>query len=68
MKDAYTVLRQKELEATRLQKEVEALRVVAPLLEEGGMENDSQPLRSAVNETPQPNHSGWEDGARMQWP
>jgi len=32
MKNVYEVLRQKDLELTRLEKEVEALRVVAPLL------------------------------------
>jgi len=32
MKNVYEVLRQKELELARLEKEVEALRVVAPLL------------------------------------
>ena len=32
MKNVYEVLRQKELELSRLEKEVEALRVVAPLL------------------------------------
>jgi hypothetical protein len=32
MKNVYEVLRQKELELTRLEKEVEALRVSAPLL------------------------------------
>jgi hypothetical protein len=32
MKNVYEVLRQKELEMTRLEKEVEALRVAAPLL------------------------------------
>ena len=32
MKDVYEVLRQKELEVLRLQKEVKALRVVVPLL------------------------------------
>jgi len=32
MKDVYDVLRQKELELSRLEIEVEALRVVAPLL------------------------------------
>jgi len=32
MKNVYEVLRQKELELTRLEKEVEALRVAAPLL------------------------------------
>ena len=32
MKNVYEILRQKELEVSRLQREVEALRVVAPLL------------------------------------
>ena len=32
MKNVYEVLRQKEVELARLEKEVEALRVVAPLL------------------------------------
>ena len=32
MKNVYEVLRQKELELAKLEKEVEALRVVAPLL------------------------------------
>lgn len=34
MKNVYEVLRQKELELSRLEKEVEALRVAAPLLSE----------------------------------
>jgi len=34
MKNVYEVLRQKELELARLEKEVEALRVAAPLLVE----------------------------------
>jgi hypothetical protein len=34
MKNVYEVLRQKELELTKLEKEVEALRVAAPLLSE----------------------------------
>lgn len=41
MKNVYEVLRQKELELSRLEKEVEALRVAAPLLsdeKEAGME------------------------------
>jgi asparagine synthetase A len=63
MKDVYAVLRQKEIEQSRLENEVEALRVVAPLLsEDGDAENDNQPtLQRAVNDTPQPDHSGWED-------
>ena len=39
MKNVYEVLRQKEMELTRLEKEVEALRLVAPLLSEEGKEN-----------------------------
>jgi len=43
MKDVYAVLRQKEIEQSRLEKEVEALRVAAPLLsEDGEAENDNQ--------------------------
>jgi len=34
MKNVYEVLRQKEMELTRLEKEVEALRLCAPLLSE----------------------------------
>ena len=34
MKNVYEVLRQKELEVSRVEKEVEALRVAAPLLSE----------------------------------
>jgi asparagine synthetase A len=54
MRNIYEVLRQKELEVSRLEKEVEALRVVAPLLsEDGEAENDNQPtLERAENDTP----------------
>jgi hypothetical protein len=34
MKNIYDVMRQKELEIDRLKKEIEALRLVAPMLEE----------------------------------
>jgi hypothetical protein len=70
MKDVYEVLRQKELEKSRLENEVEALRVVAHILsEDGEAENDNQPtLRRAVNDNPQPDHSGWQDKAKKQWP
>jgi hypothetical protein len=56
MKNVYEVLRQKEMELTRLEKEVEALRLVAPLLsEEKEMISDmAKPaLATAVN-GPQP--------------
>ena len=70
MKDVYAVLRQKELEKSRLENEVEALRVVSPLLsEDGEAENYNQPtLRRAVNDTPQPDHSGWQDRGKKRWP
>ena len=52
MKNVYEVLRQKEMELTRLEKEVEALRLVAPLLseEKEGVSEISKPaLATAVN-------------------
>ncbi len=57
MKNVYEVLRQKEMELTRLEKEVEALRLVAPLLSEG-MEMNSDAAKAtmptAVNGPQQP--------------
>jgi len=46
MKNVYEVLRQKELELTRLEKEVEALRIAAPLL--------SEDMKEAIAEAPKP--------------
>jgi hypothetical protein len=46
MKNVYEVLRQKELELTRLEKEVEALRVAAPLLSD-----EKEPLTEAPKPT-----------------
>lgn len=42
MKNVYEVLRQKELELARLEKEVEALRVAAPLLSDENKEATSE--------------------------
>jgi hypothetical protein len=81
MKNVYEVLRQKELELTRLEKEVEALRVAAPLLsDESSLETDhnkptlasatQQPIRipqPAVNATQPARAAGWEDTAK-RWP
>jgi hypothetical protein len=57
MKNVYEVLRQKELELARLEKEVEALRVAAPLLsDEKEMVNDtaiSKPTLTAAAPVPQ---------------
>ena len=65
MKDVYEVLRQKELALSRLEKEIEALRVAAPLLSEDEADNDNKPTASsrAVNAAPQPDHSGGDDTA-----
>jgi hypothetical protein len=55
MKNVYEVLRQKEMELTRLEKEVEALRLVAPLLseeKESVSEIGKPALATAVNSTP----------------
>jgi hypothetical protein len=82
MKNVYEVLRQKELELTRLEKEVEALRVAAPLLSD-----EKEPLAEApkpsLSAAPQPVRippvvaaqaanpparvAGWEDAAK-RWP
>jgi len=43
MRDVYAVLRQKEIERSRLKSEVEALRIVAHIpSEDGEAENDNQ--------------------------
>ncbi len=82
MKNVYEVLRQKELELSRLEKEVEALRVAAPLLsedKESGSDKPTltstptaqQPIRipqPTVNVAPQAARAaGWEDTAK-RWP
>ena len=69
MRDVYEVLRQKELEVSRLKQEVEALRIAAPLLSDGEAE-DQPTLQRAVNENPQPD-SGWQDRqdrGKRHWP
>ena len=68
MKDVYAALRQKELEQSRLKTEVQALRVVAPLLADRDPGNDNLPtLPRAVHDTPQPDHSGGQDREEKQW-
>jgi hypothetical protein len=56
MKNVYEVLRQKEMELTRLEKEVEALRLVAPLLseEKESMSEIAKPALAAAVNGPQP--------------
>jgi hypothetical protein len=54
MKNIYELLRQKELEISRLQKQVEALRVAAPLLsEDNDAANENKP-RLTSSTAPQP--------------
>jgi hypothetical protein len=53
MKNVYEVLRQKELELTRLEKEVEALRVAAPLLSDE-KETLAEVNKSNLAATPSP--------------
>ena len=82
MKDIYEVLRQKEHEISTLEIEVEALRIVAPLLSENqevtlddqptasGSATPSQPTRvpKAVNANPQPEHAAeWKEKVKS-WP
>jgi len=56
MKNVYEVLRQKEMELTRLEKEVEALRLVAPLLseEKESISDITKPTLAAAVNGPQP--------------
>jgi hypothetical protein len=58
MKNVYEVLRQKELELARLEKEVEALRVAAPLLSEdkesGADMANNKPTLATPTTTQQP--------------
>jgi hypothetical protein len=83
MKNVYEVLRQKELELTRLEKEVEALRVAAPLLSEEKEQMAEAPKPTLAASQPQPvrippavaaqpantpaRAVGWEDAAK-RWP
>jgi len=56
MKNVYEVLRQKELELSRLEKEVEALRIAAPLLSEEKEQaaDAAKPSLTAVTTQQQP--------------
>jgi hypothetical protein len=55
MKNVYEVLRQKELELARLEKEVEALRVAAPLLsDDKDMVSDAAPKPTLTTASPAP--------------
>jgi hypothetical protein len=82
MKDVYELLRLKELEISRLETEVEALRVVAPLLlENQEVSQDDQPTATrsttpsqptrvpkAVNANPQPEQAAERKEKVKGWP
>jgi len=84
MKNVYEVLRQKELELTRLEKEVEALRVAAPLLSDDkdtsteidhkptlASATTQQPIRipqPAVNVAAQPARAAGWEDTAKRWP
>ena len=84
MKNVYEVLRQKELELARLEKEVEALRVAAPLLSDEGKDlldvpkptlattaAGQQPIRipqPAVNAAAQPARAAGWEDTAKRWP
>ena len=67
MKNVYDVLRQKELEVSRVKKEVEALRVAAPLLSDGEEMYDAK----ATLSNPSSQNSGLEPdqvaGREKKW-
>ena len=63
MKNVYEVLRQKELELSRLQQELAALWVAAPLLADGEAEDEYRTLQRAVNDP-----AVWGDRAKRNWP
>src|SRR5260370_22233958 len=56
MKNVYEVLRQKEMELTRLEKEVEAPRLVAPFLSQDkeNLSDVANPALAAASGPPQP--------------
>jgi len=54
MKNVYEVLRQKELELARLEKEVEALRVAAPLLSDDKDAAEGKPTLATAATPQQP--------------
>ena len=52
MKNAYEVLRQKELELSKVETEVEALRVIAPLLSDDNEVSDDNTAAAAGSIAP----------------
>ena len=58
MKDAREVLRQKEADLTRVRKEVDSLRLAAPLLDEESDRMEKAPPQSATDDITSGLHSG----------
>jgi hypothetical protein len=82
MKDIYELLREKELEISRLETEVEALRVAAPLLsDDTEVGNDNKPtsarstarsqriqVSQAMNANPRPAQAAESEDRAQGWP
>ncbi len=51
MKNLYDLLRQKELAMKRLEKEIEAIRIVISMLSEDGEQPDSADIKQAIATT-----------------
>ena len=65
MKDAYQVLQQKELDLSRVRKEIESLSIVAGLLADGEKPfND--PGRNSLDSKKKPSSSASEDSPRLE--
>jgi hypothetical protein len=75
MKDVYEVLRSKELEMEKLEAQIQALRIAAPLLSDDADSRDgiapvsprwttpTRPVQvpKAANADPQPEHADWKE-------
>jgi hypothetical protein len=68
MKNIYEVLRQKELQISQLEKEVEALRVVAPLLSEDKQDEAASTERSRSTAIPKQASPTGTEGSARRWP
>ncbi len=54
MKNLYDLLRQKELSMKRLEKEIEAIRIVISMLSEDSEQGENAELKSGTTATPVP--------------
>ena len=62
MKDIYELLREKELDCVRVQKEIDALRLVIPLMDGTGTEDENGENRPELEARKQPEPAPAETG------